>query len=688
VGLLVNEAPLTGESEPQAKDAGAQVDGDAPLAERPTAVHAGTTVVDGEGRALVVAVGSQTELGRVALRSAAAEDKRTPLQEQMDDLARTLAFVAVGVSLLIPLAGLLRGFDFQQMVLTWLSLTFLMVPGQPPIIITMALALAAFDLAQRDVIVRRLTGAETLGSIDTLLSDKTGTITENEIALAAVVLGDGTVVRAGRSDAWRAFLRRALPGVPRHSNDPTDEAIHDAAAALDSPVEAEPGKLVDEVGFARGDATRRMTYRRDGEQQVYLTGSPEAVADEVNRWADDEETHPWTRDQRQAMWERVDEMAAQGRRVTAYAWQAEDGMTLAGLAVLEDPIREGVGEAIEALRQAGVRTAMVTGDRPVTARCVAQEIGLDAGSLVTGPELEEADLEDVARTVDVFARTSPEQKLDLVQALQSQGETVAVTGDGINDGPALRAAHLGIAMGTQGTDVAREAADLILTDDNLGRLPEGVAIGRRAYDNFSKGLIYYLSAKAILLAIFIVPLLVGVPFPFAPIQVIVTELLMDLASSTVFVTEEAELDVLRRGPRRRARFLSWAVGRRILRNSVGLVVAILGVYFGSLALGEAVESARTAAWATWLVGHIVLALNLKQERMPLLQQGLLSNRFGAAWLVGMVILVIVMTLVPAARQILNTTRLRGVQWAMVGAGAVLASFWLEVRKWVRREGHG
>ncbi len=693
-GLLVDEAPLTGESSPQAKDAKAEVSADAPLAERPTAVHAGTTVLDGQGRALVVAVGAASELGRVAGLSARADAGTTPLQEEMNELARVLAYAAIGVSLLIPLLGLLRGFDLQQMLLTWLALTFLMVPGQPPIIIAMALALASFELARKNVIVRRLRGAETLGSVDTLISDKTGTITQNTMRLSAIVLGDGTVleradVDAQRRESWERFLRRALPAIPETSKDPTDRAIWTAAEEMGvAPPNA--GQLVHEIGFARGGNRRTLEYGAQGGTAHYVAGSPGALIEDAARWERDGSAVALAAPQREALSAAVDALASQGRRITAYAYRdaadgaADDALVFVGLAVLDDPVRPEVRDAIAALRGAGVRTIMVTGDNAATARYVAEQVGLDAAETLSGSEIDRVSLDEALARTQVFARATPEQKLRLVEAARDAGRTVAVTGDGVNDAPALRSAHIGIAMGETGTDVAREAAGLILTDDNLAHLPDAVAIGRKAYDNFSKGITYYLSAKAILLSIFVVPLIVGVPFPLAPIQIIATELLMDLASSTIFVTEEAEPGVLRRPPRRRRRYLSREVGLRILRNMAGLVVAILAVYFGSLGMGLGVDSARTAAWATWLLGHIVLALNLKQERVPLLEQGLFSNRFAAGWLAGMIALVLAMTLIPAVGDVLDTTPLTAAQWAMVVGGAMLASGWIEVRKWVRR----
>jgi Ca2+-transporting ATPase len=325
---------------------------------------------------------------------------------------------------------------------------------------------------------------------------------------------------------------------------------------------------------------------------------------------------------------------------------------------------------------------VVTGDKAETARQVAEEVGLDVTTVV-GRELKRTTDEELAGTVRdtaIFARVTPEQKLRLTEALKRRGEIVAVTGDGVNDAPALRTAHIGVAMGVTGTDVAREAADLVLTDDDFSHLPEGVAIGRKAYENFRKGITYYLSAKAILLTAFLVPLALGRPFPFAPIQIIAIELLMDLASSTIFISEAAEPGLMARPPRRRRRFLSWTVALRILRNLLGPALAILTSYFVSLALGHSVAQARTAAFATWLLGHIVLALVLKQERTSLLSRGLLTNRFGAGWLAGMAALVLAMVFVPFARNALQTTPLTPAQWALVAAGALVGGGWLELLK--------
>jgi len=302
---------------------------------------------------------------------------------------------------------------------------------------------------------------------------------------------------------------------------------------------------------------------------------------------------------------------------------------------------------------------------------------------VRGSDLESMDdrtLDERLDTVRVFARIAPSQKQRLVHRLQRAGHTVAVIGDGINDAPALKAANVGIAMGEIGTDLAKEASDLILTDDSYVNLPDAITIGGKALDNFRKGLTYYLSAKAIVLSIFLVLLALGIPFPFAPIHIILTELLMDLASSTIFTTETAEPNVMRRRAETITSFLNRSITTRIAKNGAPLAVAILGIYLWLYYERGDVTLAQTAAFVTWLLGHIMLALNLKQEQLPLLRQGIFSNRFATGWLLAMTLLSLAMTGIPALHGYLHTTSLPVDVWTVILIAVVAATWWIEATK--------
>jgi Ca2+-transporting ATPase len=329
---------------------------------------------------------------------------------------------------------------------------------------------------------------------------------------------------------------------------------------------------------------------------------------------------------------------------------------------------------------------LVTGDHLTTASTIARNVGID-GDAIQGEQFESLPDDKIQQrllSLGVLARTSPSQKQRLVDLLEKTGSTVAVIGDGINDAPALRAANVGIAMGEIGTGLAKETADLILTDDNYVHLPDTISIGRKALDNFRKGLTYYLTAKSILLVIFLVPLALGVPFPLAPIHIILTELLMDLASSTIFVTEVMEPGILKRPPQVIRNFLNWRIGLRIARNGLPLALGILGIYLWLYYSTADVTLAQTAAFATWLLGHIMLALNLKQERTPLLRQGMFSNRFAIGWLVGMISLALAMTTVPVLREFLKTATVPLHIWGVIIFTVIVCTWWIELAKWIRR----
>ena len=672
-GLLVNEAPLTGESFPVRKDSSAEVDKDAPLAERRNCVFSGTTILAGEGKGIAMAVGSASEMGIIARQVQTQRKERTLIQDAMARLAKTLAVLAIIVSILIPAVGLLRGLGLHDMILTWLALTFLMIPGQPPVIITMSLALASFELAEKKMVVKRLRGVEILGQVTSIVTDKTGTITENRMRVDAFVSPDGEVVRP--EDLDDELKRRIRLCLPRYSNDPTDRAIDVAVGG-----EGHENGYTSMTGFSEESPWRTLVYEKGLSSWAAIAGQPESL---IN-------LSTLTAQEKANLSAVLRETAKQGNRVVAFAMKeglkgeelSTKGSRLLALAVLSDPVRPGVREAVASLDKAGISTFLATGDYPSTASHVAGTIGIADGAF-DGKDVETMDDPTLLRELSsarVFARISPSQKKRLVVLLKQRGETVAVVGDGVNDAPALRAADVGIAMGEIGTDLAKETADLVLTDDDFIHLPDAILLGRKALDNFRKGLTYYLSAKAILLSIFLVPLVLGIPFPFAPIHIILTELLMDLASSTIFVTEAAEPDGLARKPQTIANFLNKTIALRILRNGLPLAVGILVMYLWLFYSTHDVVLAQSAAFVTWLLGHIMLALNLKQEKLSLLKQGVLSNRFGAFWLAGMVLFSLVITAVPFVRPYLHTSSLPLDVWLIILAVAFSSTWWIEASK--------
>lgn len=664
-GLLVDESALTGESLSKPKSALRSLDTTLPPLEQPNNAFSGSVVVAGEGRGIVVAVGKETELGGIASSVQEQKKERTPTQDAMARLAKTLAVVALVVSALIPLVGVLRGLDSHQMILTWLALTFLMIPGQPPVIITMALALASFDLSRNKLVVKRLRGVEALGQITCILTDKTGTLTENKMTVAYFVAEKGEVFPVqGLPHALRERLSLCLPS---YLKDPTDAAMRQALGprTLEKP-------YTQLQSFSDAHPWRELTYEDGSVVQKAISGQPEALINASSL----------QQSQRERLLAVVQREAGQGNRVVAFALQQEPSAPLEflALAVLQDPIRPGTAQAVQKLEQAGITTFLVTGDHPATAQTIANEVGLK-GPLLTGKEMEgmtDDSLFARLASVKTFARMTPSQKLRLVKILQAKGENVAVIGDGVNDAPALKAATTGIAMGEIGTDLAREAADVILTDDNYIHLPEAIATGRKALDNFRKGLTYYLTAKAILLFIFLVPLILAIPFPLAPIHILLTELLMDLASSTIFVTEEAEPDVMKQPSRSIKTFLDATLFFKIAKNGTWLALGILGLYLWVYYSTQNVVLSQTVAFVSWLLGHILLAINLKQERRSLWKRGVFANRFATGWLIGMGLLSLLLTYVPALYPLFHTTALTGHLWLSILLVVFASTFWIEV----------
>jgi Ca2+-transporting ATPase len=601
------------------------------------------------------------------------------------------------------------------MLLTGLTLAFATIPEELPILITIVLGLGAYRLARQKAIVRRLRAAETLGSVSVIGTDKTGTLTQNRMWVGEVFVGGKSHPVAGgsaqavqrllevgvlASDAQAASTNGRLEFV----GDPTETALLAAAEAAGLDVQTLRGavRVVEEYPF--DDQRKRMSaaVERDGVRWLVMKGSPESV---LAVCAEEDAEGGATRlDEvgRQKVQATAEAMAARGVRVLGLAERRlapetvlvddpvdiEHHMDFIGLIGLEDPPRPEVPAAVAALEAASVRVLMLTGDHPATARAIAERVGIDAARVVRGRELEglaERALDEVVTSTSVFARITPEHKLRLVEALQRRGDVVAVTGDGVNDGPALRQAAVGIAMGRAGTDVAREAADLVLADDNFATVTTAVRAGRILYANLRKAVRYYLAAKVALILAALTAVLAHLPVPFEPVQIIVLELFMDLGASVTFTVEPPEQDVMARPPRDpRLPLMDRSMQLGVLGGGLSLGAAVLVPYLWvSLQGGGDLLQAQTAAFAAWMLGHVVLAAHMRAERQPLLRTNPLANRPFLVWAAAALALPALGLSVPFLSARLHLAPLSPEMWWVVVASALLFPSWWEVWKGLR-----
>jgi Ca2+-transporting ATPase len=660
-GLRVDESALTGEPVGAAKGP-EPVPPEAALGERSSMLYAGTAVVAGSGVAVAAAVGLDTELGRLGRLVQEAREPPTPLQRAMSELARAALALAVAASVLVPLVGLLRGQPFRDMLLSGLTLAFATIPEELPILVTVLVAVGGLRLARRGVLLRRLRAAEAAGGITVVLTDKTGTLTENRLQLN-LVEGDGERVLAA-AVAARGEANGADP--PR---EPLDRALEEAAGehpgAEGTPVVRFPFDPV---------RKRESAIWRDADGfALYVKGAPESVLQACQLEGD----------ARRRTLARVSALAERGLRLLAVAERrlpgptdrledAEQGLTFLGLAAFRDPLRDGVPAAVRELRAAGVRTIMVTGDHPLTAAAVAGEAGMREPEVLLGDaELDRLDDAELGPKLDrelVVARATPADKLRLVRLLQQRGESVAVTGDGVNDAPALAAANVGIAMGGRGTELAREAADLVLTDDAYPTVVAAVRGGRGVSAQLRRAVAFYLGAKVALVSSIALPLALGLPSPFEPVHIVLLELFMDLGASVAFVSEPTAPGFMRRPPRDpERRFLDRVELGAIALTAVTLTAATLPAYLAVRPLAGH-EAASAAAVAAWLCAHAAIAWTLRaRPRLPLR-----ANIAFPAWALIASATALLLAITPAGRA-LGVEPLDLDALAIVAAAATLAA---------------
>jgi Ca2+-transporting ATPase len=523
-------------------------------------------------------------------------------------------------------------------------------------------------LSNQHFLIKQLRAAEQLGNVTTIATDKTGTITEGKLKIAAIY-----------PDSPNQVLEAAFLGTAEYSITPVDTIIRERAQALGLTATT----LVREHDL--GDKKTRATIRRsNGTFALNVSGAPEAV------FALCETVSPDARAE-------LGRQTEAGRRVIAVAAkplteaeaqlafdQLEKGMSLSGLIAFEDSPRAHVKETIAATAKAGIRTIMVTGDHPQTAASIAEQVGIDANRVVTGDELEpltEEALQQTVREVSVFARSTPEVKYRIVRGLQANHEVVAVTGDGINDVLALKAADVGIAMGIRGTDVAREAASVVLADDNFNTIATSIFEGRSFFDNLQKGTKYYLCIKMAMILIFLIPVLLDFPLPFAPVQLILLEMFMDLAASAGFVAEPKEPDVYTRPPRdpNESVFNNQAILDIVIKAGV-LFAAVTGIYIYAYQHTASLVEAQTYAFAAWMVGHVVLAFISRSDKELVITTGLFTNRVMTLWALAAFILLLLGIYVPALNDVLKLAFIPVPDLLLTVAVVVVVLSVLELRK--------
>jgi Ca2+-transporting ATPase len=707
LGIEADESSLTGESFPVQKSIG-KIEESSQLADRNNMVFSGTVITRGEGRAVIVATGIQAEIGKIGKMVKETRDPRTPLQLEMKALAKFLIWVALAFSILVPVLGIIRGSipinDYSQMILTGLSLAFATIPEELPIVITMVLAVGALALSRKHAMVKKLRAAETLGSVTVIATDKTGTITQNKMRLESVYFDGKVLSSKDLIDADPRIMDVALlasgvirdGGVEDSFTNPMAKALTEVDAAAHVEDLRKNWRLVDEVTF---DNVRKMAtyiYDHQGKERMFSSGASEVLLSRSSLALELGREVPLTEGLRKEIAERTDEMARSGQRVIAFAYRDlrerkdrdEKDMVFVSMAGFFDPPREEAKSSIQSCRDAGIRVIMVTGDHPRTAQAVAAQVGIDPAHVLTGSEVDALDdnaLKEALAMTSVFARTTPEHKARIVRLLKDMGEIVAVTGDGINDAPALKEAHIGIAMGTRSTDIAKESADMVLTDDNFATIQTAVGEGRKMFDNLSKGVRYYLACKVALVAAFMLPIALGVPLPFSPVQIIMLELFMDLGASAAFVAERAEGDVMKRRPRDpKHEFMDRKMIVSIVVGAVSLFAAVSVAYLYTWYTDGSLVMAQTVAFATWLVGHIFLAFNMRSSNEPLARMGYASNRVMLLWALAVVVMLLIAVPLPFLHETLKLQSLSLAQWVLVIASAFIATFWMEARKLIVR----
>ncbi len=737
VRLTIEEAALTGESVPVEKHADALPDEALPLGDRKNMLYKGTFVTYGRGMGVVVETGMRTELGRIAAMLQGQKEGKTPLQKRLAHFGQRIAIAVLLICAIVFAAGLLRGEPVLQIFLVAVSLAVAAIPEALPAVVTIALALGARTMAKQNALVRKLPAVETLGSVTYICTDKTGTLTMNRMTVEEVWV-EGRISGNQKSEVRSQKEGKEKPGAWTQAPEPlffsalalsNDARMNSAGAVLGDPTEAALFAIARDRGYVKADleaeSPRKAELPFDSERKLMTTfhdtagfrgrgsgaseagkyvsftkGAVEVMLDRCVSVLTSAGIAPLDR----AELERVSEkMAGDGLRVMAIAmrsWDAlpadlvpgnvEKDLVLLGLMGMMDPPREEAKQSVALCRSAGITPVMITGDHPLTARTIAKRVGIletdDPRAIITGKELDALSLEEFEKRVEsirVYARVAPEQKLKIVQALQDRGHFVAMTGDGVNDAPALKRADIGVAMGVTGTDVAKEASSMVLLDDNFATIVKAVKEGRTIYDNIRKFIRYLLTTNSgELWTLFLAPF-VGLPIPLLPIHILWINLVTDGMPALALSAEPAEASIMNRPPRN--------PGEGLFAGGLGMHALWAGLLMGSVVLGLQAWSiyVRDAHWQTMVfttlcflqLGHVMA---IRSERESLFTQGIFTNLPLFAAVSITIVLQLCTIYIPALNDIFKTQPLSALELALVFALSSIVFLAVEAEKLLRR----
>lgn len=711
VQLKVDESPLTGESVPVEKQEAPLRDADLPLGDRRNMAYKGALVTYGRGSGVVVATGMNTELGKIATMLSEEEEVKTPLQKRLARFGQRLALAALAICAIVFAVGVLQGKSIVLMFLTAVSLAVAAIPEALPAVVTISLALGARGMVRKNALVRRLPAVETLGSVTYICSDKTGTLTQNRMRVEQVYV-DGRLEKdfnqqTLNSQPWRLFYQALALNNDATCNasgevagDPTEVALYTVAreAGFDKGAPEMAARREAEIPF---DSDRKCmtTFHRDSDGIIAFTkGAPEAVIEKCETML---RGSTEVAIEAAELLRRAEEMAADGLRVLAVAYRkwlelpaerspqkSETGLTFLGLAGLMDPPREEARDAVAQCVSAGITPVMITGDHPATAQAIARRLGIltNDDAALTGQELSQLSPSAFERRVKhtrVYARVAPAQKIRIVKGLQEQGEFVAMTGDGVNDAPALKRADIGVAMGKAGTDVAREAAHMVLLDDNFATIVAAVRAGRRIFDNIRKFIKYTMTSNAgEIWVIFLAPFL-GLPIPLLPIQILWINLVTDGLPGLALAAEPEERGLMQRPPRPPQESIfahgMWQhiVWVGLLMGGVSLVTQAWAYHDGSGHWG-------TMVFTTLTLSQMAHVLAIRSERDSFFQQGAWSNipLLGAVTLTFFLQLAVIY--LPFLNGVFKTAPLSGAELALCLAFSTIVFMAVEIEKWLIR----